>query len=108
MLDRFYAICNCCSCCCGGIDAMVNYGVPMITASGFVAQPDETLCVACGICESACPFQAVHVNGASAVDWERCMGCGVCVDQCPQRAMALVRDERKGAPLDVRVLAATT
>jgi Pyruvate/2-oxoacid:ferredoxin oxidoreductase delta subunit len=108
MLDRFYAICNCCSCCCGGIDAMVNYGVPMITASGFVAQPDETLCVACGVCESICPFQAVHVNGASAVDWERCMGCGVCVDQCPQQAMALVRDERKGAPLDVRVLAATT
>lgn len=36
------------------------------------------------------------------------MGCGFCVDQCPQQAVALVRDERKGAPLDVRVLAATT
>jgi heterodisulfide reductase subunit A-like polyferredoxin len=61
--------------------------------------------VACGTCEDVCPFQAIHVNGASAVDWERCMGCGVCVDHCPQQAMALLRDERKGIPLDVRILA---
>jgi Pyruvate/2-oxoacid:ferredoxin oxidoreductase delta subunit len=105
MLDRFYAICNCCGCCCGGIEAMVSYGIPMITSSGYVAQADADLCVACGTCEDVCPFQAIHVNGASAVDWERCMGCGVCVDRCPQQAMALLRDERKGIPLDVRILA---
>ena len=105
MLDRFYAICNCCKCCCGGIDAMVNYGVPMVTSSGYVAQPDEALCVACGACEEICPFRAIHVNGTSVVDWELCMGCGVCVDHCPQESMALVRDERKGTPLDVRALA---
>ena len=28
--DRFYAICNCCKCCCGGIEAMMKYGNPMI------------------------------------------------------------------------------
>ena len=32
------------------------------------------------------------------------MGCGVCVGQCPNQALSLVRDERKGAPLDVGVL----
>jgi tetratricopeptide (TPR) repeat protein len=26
-LDRFYVICNCCKCCCGGIDAMVSVGL---------------------------------------------------------------------------------
>jgi Pyruvate/2-oxoacid:ferredoxin oxidoreductase delta subunit len=36
--------------------------------------------------------------------WELCMGCGVCVEQCPTQAMTLVRDEKKGIPLDVRVL----
>jgi heterodisulfide reductase subunit A-like polyferredoxin len=66
------------------------------------------LCVACGACENICPFQAVHVNGTSVVDWERCMGCGVCVDHCPQQAMTLARDERQGVPLDMRALATTT
>ncbi|MGA2629944.1 MAG: hypothetical protein ABSG54_06975 [Terriglobia bacterium] len=26
MRNRFYAICNCCKCCCGGIEAMTRYG----------------------------------------------------------------------------------
>lgn len=41
----------------------------------------------------------------AAVDWEACMGCGVCVAQWPFEAVELVRDERKGESLDVRLLA---
>ena len=103
--NRFYAICNCCPCCCGGLEAMVKYGVPMVTSSGYLAQIDAEQCEACGTCEAACPFEAVHVNGHAAVTFEKCMGCGVCVDQCPSDAIELVRDERKGIPLDVRTLA---
>jgi Pyruvate/2-oxoacid:ferredoxin oxidoreductase delta subunit len=102
MRNRFYAICNCCSCCCGGIEAMVQRDVPMVASSGYVAQVDELGCIACGDCEEACPFDAVHVNGTSIVEWEKCMGCGVCVGQCQTETMTLVRDERKGIPLDVR------
>jgi Pyruvate/2-oxoacid:ferredoxin oxidoreductase delta subunit len=104
VMDRFYAICNCCKCCCGGIEAMVKYGIPMMASSGYVAQVDETLCAACAACEDACPFRAIQVNEMSVVNWEACMGCGVCVGQCPNEAMSLVRDERKGVPLDVRLL----
>lgn len=103
MFERFYAICNCCSCCCGGIDAM-RRGVPMVIPSGFVAEVDEALCHGCGTCETRCPFDAIAVNGHAAVDWERCMGCGVCIDHCPEEALALVRDARKGEPLDVQAL----
>jgi ferredoxin len=103
-MDRFYAICNCCKCCCGGIDAMVKYGAPTLAASGYVAQVDDTLCAACATCEDACLFEAIQVNGAAVIDWEACMGCGVCVGQCPNEAMSLVCDERKGVPLDVRLL----
>jgi ferredoxin len=105
MLSRFYAICNCCKCCCGGIEAMVKYGIPMMASSGYVAQVDETLCVACDTCKDACPFGAIQVDGTAVVKWEACMGCGVCVGQCPNKAMSLVRDEKKGVPFDVRLLA---
>lgn len=105
MMDRFYAICNCCKCCCGGIQMMVEYGAPSLASSGFVAHVDEKICEACATCEEACPFGAIQVNGTAVVNWEACMGCGVCVGQCPNEAMSLVRDERKGTPLDVQLLA---
>jgi Pyruvate/2-oxoacid:ferredoxin oxidoreductase delta subunit len=104
MLNRFYVICNCCKCCCAGITAMVKYDIPMIASSGYVAQVDEALCMACGTCEKACPFIAVQVNDAAVVNWENCMGCGACISQCPNQAISLARDERKGEPLDVRLL----
>jgi ferredoxin len=104
-LNRFYAICNCCKCCCGGISAMTKYGIPMVAPSGYVAHTDADLCTGCGSCADACPFGALSVEGdESVLDWEKCMGCGVCVEKCPNDALSLVRDERKGLPLDVRVL----
>jgi ferredoxin len=104
MLGRFYAICNCCSCCCGGISAMVDYGVPILAASGYVAQVDGARCAGCGMCEDVCPFGAVEVDGAATIDWTACMGCGVCAGQCPNEAVTLVLDAGKGVPMDVREL----
>lgn len=101
---RFYALCNCCKCCCGGIEAMLKYESPMLASSGFVARLDESRCTACGECAEACPFHAIETNGVARVGWEKCMGCGVCVGQCAAEALELVRDERKGPPLDVRTL----
>ncbi len=103
MHNRFYAICNCCSCCCGGIASM-RHGVPMVIASGYVAQVDESYCASCGSCEDVCPFGAIQVNGRAEVDWEKCMGCGVCEGQCPNDAITMARDERKGVPLEVEKL----
>jgi ferredoxin len=102
---RFYTICNCCSCCCGGIEAMVKYGSPVLASSGFVAEVDAAACSTCGRCVDTCPFGALSMNGGVQVEWETCMGCGACGSQCPEDCIALVRDERKGEPLDVRLLA---
>ena len=105
-LDRFYSICNCCKCCCGGIEAMVKYDIPLMASSGYVAQLDNDICTACGTCIDVCPFSALSENEICvAVDWELCMGCGICVELCPNEAISLVRDEKKGVPLDVRLLA---
>jgi len=105
-LDRFYNICNCCKCCCGGIEAMMKYGVPMLASSGYIVRVDKDLCVACGACVAACPFDAISlVDDGINLDWQKCMGCGVCIDPCPNHARSLVRDEGKGLPLDVRLYA---
>lgn len=106
MLDRFYAICNCCSCCCGGIDATMNCGVPMVMSSGFVAQVDASTCAGCMTCQEVCPFDAIEADGGALVNNEKCMGCGVCVGVCPNEGITLVRDTSKADPLDVRILQA--
>ncbi len=100
--NRFYAICNCCSCCCGGLEAMMKHDVPMVASSGYVAQVNKEDCIACGACETACPFNAILVNGSSSVKWDDCLGCGVCEGACGTDAITLVLDKKKGLPLDVR------
>ncbi|MGE5379370.1 MAG: DUF362 domain-containing protein, partial [Candidatus Saccharibacteria bacterium] len=103
MMDRFYAVCNCCKCCCVGLRGMKVNGLNMIAPSGYSAIRDEELCTTCGKCANVCPFDAVTVENKIVVfDHEKCMGCGVCVGLCPQHAMSLIRDETKGVPLDVR------
>ena len=104
-LGRFYAICNCCKCCCGGLEAMKNYGVRLLISSGYISQIDKNRCTVCEKCVAACPFNALSLEGKDIrFDWERCMGCGVCTGQCSLGAVSLVRDEKKGVPLDVRLL----
>jgi len=104
MGDRFYAICNCCKCCCGGIQAMRG-GVAMMASSGYVAEIDSALCGMCEVCAEVCPFNAITRGEDGMVrDWEKCLGCGACEVKCANQAIRMVRDERKGIPLDVRAL----
>jgi ferredoxin len=106
MLNRFYAICNCCDCCCGAMQAH-RTGVPMLAPSGYVIRVDVDLCRACGACVDRCPFGALSLDGRVAVvDEAACMGCGVCIARCARSALSLVRDRNKGEPLDVRELLA--
>ena len=101
MLNRFYAICNCCSCCCGAMQAQRN-GSPMLASSGYVARVDEAQCLGCGDCESVCQFEAIAVPmGTAQVDEAACMGCGVCVEHCPNGALSLLRDLSRGEPLEI-------
>lgn len=100
MLDRFYAICNCCSCCCGAMAAQ-RQGTPMLISSGYVAEVEVERCQACGTCAERCPFEAITVDGYMRVELAKCMGCGVCVQSCPEGALSLRREASKPAPLEV-------
>ena len=87
MLGRYYAICNCCSCCCGAMQAWQN-DTPMLASSGYVSQVQGARCRGCGDCAEACPFDAIRLeDGLSVIETDACMGCGVCVDKCPQGAL---------------------
>ena len=99
MLGRFYAICNCCSCCCGAMQANRN-GTPMLASSGFVVKRTSETCAGCGLCVDACPFDALSLDeGQVRIDEAVCMGCGVCVSRCAHEALELIRDPSKGEPL---------
>ena len=104
MLNRFYAICNCCSCCCGAMQAMRNHS-PMLASSGYVCAVSIEDCIGCGDCESICPFDAIQLtDGLASISRETCMGCGVCVDQCSQGALELELAPDRGVPFRIEHL----
>lgn len=108
-LNRVWAICNCCKCCCAGIEFMNQNNISIMCSSGYIPEIDVKKCNACFKCVKSCSFNALkkdEQNKAVVLDWDKCMGCSVCADVCPKGAIKLVRDEKKGDPLDVRVLAA--
>ena len=99
MLGRFYAICNCCSCCCGAMQAHRN-GTPMLASSGYSISVDSNFCIGCGTCEAFCQFNAIHIIcDVAVVDMDACMGCGVCEGKCEQGALSLYRDYAQAEPL---------
>lgn len=101
-LGRFYAICNCCDCCCGALQSHLG-GTPMLAASGYLAVVDQDLCIGCGTCAERCHFHAISLPDgvACVIDAQACMGCGVCVNGCDQGALALRREPLKGVPLEI-------
>jgi ferredoxin len=103
--ERLNAICNCCSCCCGGMKAWNLYegAIPLLAPSGYLAKINED-CTGCGECISACNFNALSINdddSVAVVDSKKCMGCGICEGVCPAGVITLEREPSKGDPLDI-------
>lgn len=58
-------------------------------------------CVACGLCEWACPVDCIHIDPAETedaierypkvfdIDMGRCMYCGLCEEVCPEEAIVM-------------------
>jgi electron transport complex protein RnfB len=99
-------ICNCCSCCCGVLRGLTEFGQPAAVAhSGFQATVDQTLCVGCGDCVERCPTGAISLqDDVSTVQAQRCIGCGLCVAACSSGALSLCprpESERIPPPADL-------
>ncbi len=102
MLNRFYAICNCCSCCCGAMQAQRN-GTPMLASSGYICRIDIEKCIGCGVCIKKCQFDAIarEKKKKIVINYQKCMGCGACISSCKAGALSLEKDIKKGEPLEI-------
>ncbi len=65
---------------------------------GAVAAVDVARCVACGMCQAVCPYEAVSLQEvawnrrtrtAAQVDASACMGCGICSAVCPSVSISV-------------------
>jgi NAD-dependent dihydropyrimidine dehydrogenase PreA subunit len=92
--DVFY-ICNCCTCSCGVLRGMVEYGSEnSIARSDFYAVVDEDQCTGCEACIDRCQFNAMAmVDGICEVDRNYCYGCGLCITSCSVEALSLVQKD---------------
>lgn len=105
--DGISYICNCCTCCCGILRGVAEFGVPSAVAhSAFYATVESALCLGCGNCVERCQFGALSVqDGVCRVNYARCVGCGVCVVGCPSGALCLQRrpeEEQPPLPADIK------
>ncbi len=68
----------------------------------LVRRPDgKPRCVACGLCEFACPPRAIYIEGHEIdddierapelfeIDNTRCIQCGFCEEACPKEAIVI-------------------
>ena len=99
-------ICNCCTCSCGVLRGMVEYGnTDIIAHSDFYAVVDRELCTACEDCLDRCHFNAMKMNDdICVVEISSCVGCGLCITTCPSEALSLVQkspDEITPPPISV-------
>ncbi len=99
-------ICNCCTCCCGILRGIAEFGIPTAVAhSDFITVVDPRLCTGCGDCVDHCQFHALAVLELLAtVDPSRCVGCGLCASACSTEALHLDRrpaGETPELPADV-------
>jgi electron transport complex protein RnfB len=92
-IDGVNYICNCCTCCCGVMRALVAFDLPTAVArSDFYTVVDEELCIACGDCVLRCQFSALSLgDNMATIDYARCMGCGLCASSCLEGALHLER-----------------
>jgi electron transfer flavoprotein alpha subunit len=52
-------------------------------------------CIACGLCQSICPVDAIRYDdkGEPVIDYDKCIGCGKCVKACPVAALKIAYPE---------------
>jgi heterodisulfide reductase subunit A len=66
----------------------------MVTASGSVCEVEESRCIGCGVCSTACTYDAIEMRETkqglkASVNPVLCKGDGLCNAKCPTGAISL-------------------
>ncbi|SFU32003.1 4Fe-4S dicluster domain-containing protein [Clostridium sp. DSM 8431] len=92
-------LCNCCSCCCEGMQAVKKFGyLNPIETTSLLPSVVEDSCLGCRKCEKVCPIEAIKINletKKAEVDEEICLGCGICARNCPKKAILLKKRDKE-------------
>jgi len=64
-----------------------------VTVEPIVAAVDQEACIGCSLCESLCPYAAIHMvrvakRKKAAIFSASCKGCGICASHCPTLAIS--------------------
>ena len=74
---------------------LISKVIPLLPGMQDRPEVDKNKCVACGICQEACPVpgKAVHSgNGQKArYDYKKCIRCYCCQEMCPAKAISVHR-----------------
>ncbi len=90
--EGHWYICNCCSCSCGILRGIKEFGIANVVArSPYYSVVDADACTSCELCQEACQFDALSHDTIAVIDDTRCVGCGLCVLACPDQALSLLR-----------------
>lgn len=105
--DRNQYICNCCTCSCGILRGVAEFGsLNAVAHSAFRAVVEEEDCIGCADCLERCQFGALSLPAdICTVDAIRCVGCGLCIEVCPTGALQLERrpvGEFSPPPADIK------
>ena len=97
-------MCHCCGCCCNALAGLTKHGHTNIVAtSNYIAKVNNNTCTGCGLCEKACPVNAIEMQPISPESKKRiavvkediCIGCGVCSLSCPKDSIHLVKRKQR-------------
>lgn len=105
VMEGIYYICNCCSCCCGILRGLTEFGYEnSLAVANYYAKINNETCIGCGLCETRCQVSAIAMeDNKPVIDLEKCIGCGLCVTGCPVEAARLIlkpEAERIDPPLN--------
>lgn len=59
------------------------------------AHVDTKYCVACGVCQKVCPFNAISIHKGifAKVNFDKCVGCSKCAKECPASVIEIKAQE---------------